>query len=109
MEDLYQDLKHTFRYEECLKALCNQTELSETDANFQDLLLGQIGHIHRQTQASGSVPLGINLEKYIDDRRRLQNEKFITKQESDLECTPEARALSDPQSIYLPSPTGPRR
>jgi hypothetical protein len=106
LEDLYQDLMHTFRYEECLKALCNQTELSETDANFRDLLLGQIGHIHRQTQASGSVPLGINLEKYIDDRRRLQNEKCITKQESNLECTPETRVLSDPQSIYIPSPTG---
>jgi hypothetical protein len=106
LEVLYKDLMHTFRYEECLKALCNQTELSETDANFRDLLFGQIGHIHRQTQASGSVPLGINLEKYIDDRRRLQNEKCITKQESNLECTPEARVLSDPQSIYLPSPTG---
>jgi hypothetical protein len=100
-EDLYQDLTRTFRYEDCLKALWNQTELSEADANFRDRLLGEVGHIHRQAQASGSVPLGIDLDRYVDDRRRLQNEKFI-KQESNLECTPEARALPDPQSIYLP-------
>jgi hypothetical protein len=107
-EKLYHDFIRTFRYEDCLKELFNQTELSEADANFRDLLLSEIGHNHRQAQINGSVPLIIDLERYIDDRRRLQNEKFI-KQESDLECTPEARALSDPQSIYLPSPTGTRR
>jgi hypothetical protein len=107
-EELYQDYIRTFRYEACLKELLNQTELSEADANFRDLLLSEIGHIHRQAQASGSVPLGIDLERFIDDRRRLQNEKFI-KQESDLECTPEARALLDAQSIHLPSSTGIRR
>ncbi|KAE9377236.1 hypothetical protein N431DRAFT_555477 [Stipitochalara longipes BDJ] len=101
VQDLYQEAISNFRFEECFKALCNENEVYQADANFQDALLSQIGHIHRQSQTDSSVALGIELEQYISDPRRHQNEKFVIKQESNGERTPEARTPSEPRSSPL--------
>jgi hypothetical protein len=93
----------TFRYEECFKALSNQSEHQQPNTNFQDLLLGRIGHIYRQAQTSSSVALNIDLERYVDDRRRCQNEKFLAQQKNNLDPTQEAGALSNPHFKYLSS------
>ncbi|RDL37657.1 uncharacterized protein BP5553_05090 [Venustampulla echinocandica] len=76
VQDMYEILIDNFRYEECYKVLCGPSKPPEPNANFRDLLLGQIGHINRRNQSHGSMVLDVDLEKYVDDPRRHQNENF---------------------------------
>ena len=93
----------SFRYEECYKALGGPSQPHRPDANFRDLLVGQVGHIHRRGQGRDSMVLSSVLEQYVDDRRRHQNEKYIIQEEPNLNRESEAGGLSEPPLESFPS------
>lgn len=92
-QDVCETLIDNFRYEECYRVLCGSSKPLELNGNFRDLLLGQIGHINRRNQSHGLMVLDVDLEKYVDDPRRHQNEKYIIPEESNINNQSEAETL----------------
>lgn len=103
-QGVYESMMSSFRYEECYKALRGRSEPYEPDVNFRDLLLAQIGHIHRRDQSYDSKLLLVDLEKYVDDSRRHQNEKYMMLEDSNLNREAEAAAVPDPPLESSPFP-----
>jgi len=102
-QDLQNSRRDNFRYEECYVALCGPNESPQPDANFCDLLLGQIGHISCQDKSHDLTTLCMVLEKHVDNPRQHQrNEKFILQENSNAGHTPKAKTLLSPPPSPIP-------
>ena len=78
-QELYKSLVDTFRYEECYRDLCRPIERFPQDAKLRDLLLDRIGHISLCGDPREVLSIRDHLERYVNDPRQSQNEKFLNK------------------------------
>lgn len=87
----------SFRYKECYDELCGPSESLPPNADVRNLVWGQIGHMHRREPSRG-----LDLEKYVDDHRRYDNEKYRSQDECSLGNELNPRTQLQPPRIPHP-------